>query len=100
MGKSIMVAPLVGSLALLLASCHSPDRADYLAAAEQHTNYARIASEGAQANEAAARSFAAQGDEAAAKHAEEYADQFRSAYRIEHFQASKDRWLGQWWPSF
>ena len=96
---SIVTALLLATV-VSLVGCESPGRADYLAAAEQHARYARIASEGVQANEETAQSFEAQGNQAAARQAEKTADQFRSAYQTEQFQANKDRWLGEWWPSY
>jgi hypothetical protein len=97
MGKS--TALLVANLALCLTSCAIPNRTGYSIAAEHHEKFAQIASEGVAADEAAARSFTAQGNQSAASHAEESASQFRRTYWVERFQADKDRWLSQWWPS-
>jgi hypothetical protein len=98
MRKSVVFLVGVG-MDVCLASCASPDRAGYRIAADHHTKSAQIARDGVAADEAAAQSFAEQGDQSAASHAEESANQFRRAYRSEQFQANKDRWLSQWWPS-
>ena len=89
----------VAILALCLTSCAIPNRTGYSIAADHHEKFAQIASEGVTADEAAARSFTAQGNQSAASHAEESASQFRRTYWVERFQADKDRWLSQWWPS-
>lgn len=90
---------IVAGMAICLASCATPDRTGYRIAADHHAKSAQIARDGVAADEAAAQSFAAQGDRSAASQAEESASQFRRAYRSEQFQANKDRWLSQWWPS-
>ena len=97
MGKSTSL--VVANLALCLTSCAIPNRTGYSIAAEHHEKFAQIASEGVTADEAAARSFTAQGNQPAASHAVESASQFRRTYWVERFQADKDRWLSQWWPS-
>ena len=97
MGKSTSL--IVANLALCLTSCAIPNRTGYSIAADHHDKFAQIASEGVAADESAARSFTAQGNQSAASHAAEFASQFRSTYWVERFQADKDRWLSQWWPS-
>ena len=100
MNRSMAAAAVAAIFTLPLASCDTPDRADYMVAAEQYARRAQVAREGVEANESAERAFAAQGDEAAARNAKDSANQFRRAYQIEQFQANKDRWLSEWWPSF
>jgi hypothetical protein len=90
---------VIANFALCLASCAIPNRTGYSIAADHHEKFAQIASEVAAADEAAARSFTAQGNQPAASHAVESASQFRRTYWVERFQADKDRWLSQWWPS-
>ena len=97
MGNSTSL--VVVNLALCLTSCAIPNRTGYSIAADHHEKFAQIAREGVAADEAAARSFTAQGNQSAASHAEESASQFRRTYWVERFQADKDRWLSQWWPS-
>ena len=89
----------VAILALCLTSCAIPNRTGYSIAADHHEKFAQIAREGVTADEAAAQSFTTQGNRSAASHAEESASQFRRTYWVERFQADKDRWLSQWWPS-
>jgi hypothetical protein len=90
---------VVANLVICLTSCAIPNRTGYSIAADHHEKFAQIASEGVTADEAAARSLAAQGNQSAASHADESASQFRRTYWVERFQADKDRWLSQWWPS-
>jgi pyruvoyl-dependent arginine decarboxylase (PvlArgDC) len=90
---------VVANVALCLAGCAPPDRNGYGIAAEHHEKFAQIAGEGVAADASAAQSYAAQGNQSAASHAEESASQFRRRYWVERFQADKDRWLSQWWPS-
>ena len=81
--------------AVCLMGCSNPD---YNSAAARHARNADIANQGALADEAAARSSIEHGDQLAAQEEQESATQFRNTYRFEHFQAEKDRWLGEWWP--
>ena len=96
MTLGVAVYPMVLGLAVCLAGCSNPD---YNSAAARHARNADIASQGAMADEAAARSSMEHGDQSAAQEEEQSAASFRNAYRFEHFQAAKDRWLGGWWPS-
>ena len=86
-------------IALVPASCAGPDRTDYAIAASHHANWARIATEGAATDEAASRSLAAKGDQSGAEYSAKSATEFSRKSQQEQFQAEKDRWLSQWWPS-
>jgi hypothetical protein len=100
MNMSVASAVVAAVFTVALASCDTPNRTGYMLAAEQHARIARVAREGVEADEAAERSFAAQGNEEEARRAAESASKFRRAYEPEQFQANKDLWLSQWWPSF
>jgi hypothetical protein len=95
-GRSLLAI----GVALVLASCASPDSNDYAHAAVRHARWAQEARQGASEDDAASRFLAAQGDQARANDLRQNGAAFNRRSQLEQFQADKDQWLSRWWPSW